>query len=84
MTEKEKAKELIERFGEALIHESWTIEMWDGITEDARRRIKLFAIICADELYLLIQKSTPKDYPYANLMSLEYWEEVKREINAKT
>jgi len=35
----------------------------------------------ADEIDSVIQCSTEKNDPYGNLLSLEYWQEVKKEIN---
>jgi hypothetical protein len=43
-------------------------------------KAKQCALIAVDEIDLLLQNSTPKDDPYANLSSLEYWQEVKQEI----
>ena len=41
---------------------------------------KQCALIAVDEIDLLLQNSTPNDDPYANLSSLEYWQEVKQEL----
>ncbi len=41
---------------------------------------KKCALVAVDEIDLFIQRSTPKDDPYLNLQSLEYWQEVKQEI----
>jgi hypothetical protein len=66
---KEKAKELYYRY--------YQIVADSGYPEE---KAKQCALIAVDEIDLLIQKSTPKDDIYANLSSLEYWQEVKEEI----
>ena len=71
MTPKEKAKELIDKF------KNRSIEL--GETH-SQLMAEANALIAVDEIDLLLQKSTPKDDPYANLSSLEYWQEVKQEI----
>ena len=41
---------------------------------------KQCALIAVDEIDLIYQKSTPKDDAYRYLSQLEYWQEVKQEI----
>lgn len=69
MTPKEKAKQLIGKF-------YVNIPLRDC---DNRRPHKL-ALIAVDEIDDIYQKLTPKDDPYYFLLELEYWQEVKREI----
>ena len=73
MTAKEKAKELVRKY-------------WDlgGIDEDhncSHYVAKQCALIAVDEIDDIYQKLTPKDDPYCFLLELEYWQEVKQEIN---
>lgn len=76
MTPKEKAGELIERFSK------YSHVPFDQVTGLSKIKFNAMqcAILCVDELYGLVRKSTPEDDPYANLASLEYWDEVKEEI----
>jgi hypothetical protein len=71
MTPKEKAKELVDK----MYQHQWrkdTIEF---------RNAKQCALIAVDEIDDIYQKLTPKDDPYYFLLELEYWEEVKNEID---
>ena len=78
MTPKEKAEELVDKF---LPFVDWNDLQDDCTNRDwAIRNAKKCALIAVDEIDLLLQNSTPKDDPYANLFSLEYWQEVKQEI----
>jgi hypothetical protein len=70
MKPKEKAKELVKKFDDLLPCEGTT-------TEETNVSC---ALIVVDEIDLLLQKSTPKHDIYANLSSLEYWQEVKSEL----
>jgi hypothetical protein len=72
MKPKEKAEELVLKY---LKVDTNTKEWFN--THIAKQ----CALIAVDEIDLLLQNSTPKDEPYANLSSLEYWQEVKQEIN---
>jgi len=70
MNPKEKAKELLKKFRD----ENYFDE--ESILSNAKTN----ALIVVDEIDLLLQNSTPKDDLYANLSSLEYWQEVKSEL----
>jgi hypothetical protein len=70
MTPKDKAQKLIKEY--ALLS-------WKG-KEFEMDYYKKCALIAVDEIDLVLQKSTPNNDPYANLSSLEYWQEVKQEI----
>ena len=72
MTPREKAKELMFLFANK-------IQKYDTILYQ-KKLSKKCALIAVDEIDLLIQNSTPKDDPYGNLFALEYWQEVKKEI----
>ena len=72
MNSKEKAWELYNKYR--------TLEGKFGDKVLYNYDAKQCALITVDEIDLLLQKSTPKDDPYANLSSLEYWQEVKQEI----
>ena len=48
-----------------------------GVTD---YQAKQSALIAVDEIDDIYQKLTPKDNPYYFLSDLEYWQEVKREI----
>jgi len=39
-----------------------------------------YALIVVDEIDDVYQKLTPKDDPYYFLLELEYWQEIKQEI----
>lgn len=67
LTSREKASEL---YNKCLLY----------INSSDKIGAKACACICVDEIDRLIVQSTPKDDPYANLPSLEYWQEVKEEI----
>ena len=41
---------------------------------------KQCALIAVDEIDDIYQKLTPKDDPYCFLLELEYWQEVKKQI----
>ena len=64
MTPKEKAKELVGKYTTVL----------------SLPFSKEFALIAVDEIDDIYQKLTPKDDPYYFLLELEYWQEVKQEI----
>ena len=49
-----------------------------GVTDYQAKQSALIAVDEIDEIY---QKLTPKDNPYYLLSDLEYWQEVKFEIN---
>jgi hypothetical protein len=72
MTPKEKAKELI--------HEFYPNVQWKLGQEDCLKRAKNCALITVDKIDDIYQKLTPKDDPYYFLLELEYWQEVKQEI----
>ena len=66
MTPKEKAKELVHKY-----HKIHAINNYE---------VKQCALIAVDEIDDIYQKLTPKDIPYYYLLELEYWQEVKQEI----
>jgi hypothetical protein len=66
MTPKEKAIDIAQKY--LLINKS------------VSKHWKQCALTAVDEIHLLLQRSSSKDDPYANLQSLEYWQEVKDEI----
>jgi hypothetical protein len=68
MTPKEKAGELYLKY-----HNLWI----NGNSIIAKQ----CALIAVDEIDVIYQKLTPKDDPYYFLLELEYWQEVKQEIN---
>ena len=75
MTPKEKANDLIKNmeFEIPYIHDP---------TEPQPNNIaKQCALIAVDEIDDIYQKLTPKDDPYYFLLELEYWQQVKQEIN---
>ena len=41
---------------------------------------KQCALIAVDEIDRVLQSASTKEDPYVNLLSLEYWQEVKQEI----
>ena len=73
MTARDKANELYSKYDDLLNKDFGNPIVFDN-------QIKQCALIAVDEIDLLLQNSTPKDDPYANLASLEYWQEVKHEI----
>ena len=74
MTPKDKAEELVDKFMNIR-----NIKLSD-YSIIYLPTAKQCALIVVDEIDLLIQNSTPKDDPYGNLFALEYWQEVKQEI----
>ena len=69
MTPKEKAGELVEKYDETLTY------------LESKSKAKQCALIAVDEIDDIYQKLTPKDDPYYFLLELEYWQEIKQEIN---
>ena len=70
MNPKEKAKELVDKF---------------KLSTGANTKINIYvakqcALIAVDEIDDIYQKLTPKDDPYCFLLELEYWQEVKKQI----
>ena len=72
MTPKEKAEELVRKYYSFGLNNPAQSFSW--------YECKQCALIAVDEIDLLLQNSTPKDDPYGNLFALEYWQEVKQEI----
>ena len=72
MTPKEEAKELVYKF--------YPNVQWKLGQEDCLQRAKNCALITVDKIDDIYQKLTPKDDPYYFLLELEYWQEVKQEI----
>ena len=78
MTPKEKAKELVNKFR----------DFADGIDSETdrfspnieKKNAKQCALIAVDEIDRVLQSASTKEDPYVNLLSLEYWQEVKKEI----
>ena len=68
MTAKEKAFEILYKVSVAT----------DLKSKD--KRTKLCSLLIVDEIDDIYQKLTPKDDPYYFLLELEYWQEVKQEI----
>jgi hypothetical protein len=72
MTPRQKAEELVRKYYSFGLNNPAQSFSW--------YECKQCALIAVDEIDLILQKSTPKDDPYTNLASLEYWQEVKKEI----
>lgn len=72
MTPKEKAEELIDKF----------MNLYEGIQLVLAKKhwAKQCALIAVDMIDDIYQKLTPKNEPYYFLFELEYWQEVKKEI----
>lgn len=72
---KEKAEELVEKYS------GITREYEEGYGYSPNiENAKICALIEVDEIDDIYQKLTPKDNPYYFLFQLEYWQEVKQEI----
>ena len=67
---KEKAIELVNKMYDSM-------DIQDG---DLWKSTKQCALIAVDEIDDIYQKLTPKDDPYYFLLELEFWQEVKQEI----
>ena len=67
MTPKEKAEELYKKM--------YTVH--SNIYPSSAKQCALIAVDEIDDIY---QKLTPKDDTYCFLLELEYWQEVKQEI----
>lgn len=86
MNPQNKAKELVSKYYNYV--SAWTVtnlpnEAPEAIYEGKKMKIgraKQCALICANEIIIQIESSTPKDDPYANLFAFDYWQEVKTEI----
>jgi hypothetical protein len=77
MTPKEKAIELISKFKPFADYQE--DDCFNQI-EKMLINAKQCALIAVDEIDNIYQKLTPKDNPYFYLFQLEYWQEVKQEI----
>lgn len=75
MTPKEKAKELFDKFCFAIKTEGNEFGYWTNTIH--AKNCALISVDMIDDIY---QKLTPKDDPYYFLFELEYWQEVKKEI----
>lgn len=77
---KERARELVLSFYYALPNNGST----EGINSTTRRYQEGIrcALIAVEQIDLIYQKLTPKDDPYYFLLQLEYWQEVKQELQA--
>lgn len=75
MTPKEKAKELFDKFCLAIKTEGDEFGYWTNTIQ--AKQCALIAVDMIDDIY---QKLTPKDDHYYFLFELEYWQEVKQEI----
>jgi hypothetical protein len=78
MTPKEKAKEIILNYESIIALNSWCDE--NTTEKEINRLVKKTALIAVDEIDAIYQKLTPKDDPYYFLLELEYWQEIKTEI----
>ncbi len=71
MTPKEKAKQIVEKY-ETLNYE------WDGAI--SKGWAKEGALIAVDELSKFLIDSESEDFNLPDEFSIQYWEEVKQEI----
>ena len=72
MKTKEKAIELYYKFYNQL-----SFDLTDEFNDKCAKQCALIAVDMIDDIY---QKLTPKDDHYYFLFELEYWQEVKQEI----
>jgi|LakMenEpi03Aug12_release.lakeMendotaPanAssembly.Ray.scaffolds.fasta_scaffold332897_3 hypothetical protein len=72
MTPRLKAEDLVDKY-----YHLFSVELENTIDY---REAKQCALIAVDEIDDIYQKLTPKDDPYYFLLELEYWQEVKQEI----
>ena len=78
---KEKARELVDKFEPYVIR--YTQDDVVGYLDQETPILeyqKQCALIAVDEIDDIYQKLTPKDDPYYFLLELEYWQEIKQEI----
>ena len=86
MKEKDKAKELVERYKS---HTAWWDYYWDVEIEDSDRiqKAKPMALVCVDEIIKVLNSGNlymehGKEDSNTYDTSPEYWETVKSEIEA--
>lgn len=77
MTEKEKAKELVEEF------KPFT-DVWDGHIsgwneQDQQTRAEQCALIASDEIIKELERAAGKDYEVGHIV--DYWLTVKQEVS---
>lgn len=83
MTPKQKAEKLVEQYKATEV--SVPYMDLEGDISIARNNMLIesacqCALHCVEEIDKVLVGGTPKDDPYANLSSLEYWQEVRNEI----
>jgi hypothetical protein len=79
-TPQEKAKALVESFRKYVINDIDGENDFVFSYEEQTKNAKQCALIAIAEIDSILVKSTPKDDPYCFLMSMDYWQEVKSEI----
>ena len=83
MSPQDKAKQLVEKYlnlSVNVIHTDCEGDISIASGTPTQSHAKQCALICANEIRMQIESSTPKDDPYANLFAFDYWNEVKTEI----
>lgn len=80
MTPKDKAKELMNKYTN-LTDNCDCLEYMCVCFTLYEYKAKQCVLIAVDEIDKVLQSSSTKEDPYINLLSLEYWQEVKQEIN---
>ena len=81
MTPKEKAKELVDKFRDY----AYSYELVDELEDTEDWNAKQCALICVDEIVKILMNLRGefmdlKNISYSKTESLEYWQEVKQEI----
>jgi hypothetical protein len=77
MTPKKEAENLINEYRMILMNEDAECGNEILCTSIAKK----CALATVDKIDNIYQKLTPKDDPYNFLLELEYWQEVKKQIN---
>ena len=79
MTPKEKAKELIDKFNNHTVKE--LVYLKNGKVIEGKTEAKQCALIAVDEMINYFSKELfMMAYPEIAISELEYWQEVKQEI----
>lgn len=75
---KDKANEIVEKFGKCFVHRTWNIDMWDGLSDFAKRKIKEASLICVKETISAIDN--PCSSESCDCTDPNFWTQVKQEL----
>lgn len=74
----EEANEIVEKFGKCFVHRTWTIDMWDGLSDFAKRKIKEASLICVKKIISAIDN--PCSSEGCDCTDFNFYVGVKKEL----